>query len=264
MPTKKATKAKRNFKSSLCHRFSAGTCEAGARCRYAHGPDDQRHPPASEAPALLPGTGGPERARGAEESPAEAPAEALVPAPPAKWARLSEPVARQQAHAEALPHTPDSDGDDLGREIGASKGSAVQRAAPAATGCTPSPIRLPMAASVKARVVIPEQPPLLPAMVTSAQPPPPTRPKTSQPSLKGSARPKRVHTRVGATEDGRLRVSGVPGEQEYRRAIVNLYEKYNPSKLVNLEVILSKYKGEEWALYAALRAKYEPQRRCAL
>ena len=58
MPTKKATVAKRSLKSSLCHRFSTGNCEAGERCRYAHGPVDLRRPPAREAPALLPGTGG--------------------------------------------------------------------------------------------------------------------------------------------------------------------------------------------------------------
>jgi len=52
--------------------------------------------------------------------------------------------------------------------------------------------------------------------------------------------------------------AATPPEGSWRSAIEEMYRRFNPSKLAELESIMAKYRGKEADLYNALRGKYLP------
>ena len=60
--------------------------------------------------------------------------------------------------------------------------------------------------------------------------------------------------------------SSVPGSavvvadgMSFRARVVRFYQRYNPSKLADVDDILSKYAGRETEVLAALKSKYGPE-----
>ncbi|CAM9779102.1 unnamed protein product [Chrysoparadoxa australica] len=50
--------------------------------------------------------------------------------------------------------------------------------------------------------------------------------------------------------------SAAPGATDYRGQVKSIYEKYNPTKLAELDALMAKYKGREAEMIAKLRKKY--------